>query len=115
MKRRLFKQIAIMGALLLCFSTAPEIKAQVDIYDVVGATDDIGRTERPAEKKEKASTDVKESAKESTEKPENTDVEDTKEILRDIRTMLLGILFATSWTAGAVTSGNFVKPFSKRV
>ena len=111
--KKTFKQIAIIGALLLCFSTAQSVKAeQIDIYDVVGATDDISKTEKPAAK-EKESTAVTENPQEASEKHVDTDVEDSKEILRDIRTMLLGILFATSWTAGAVTSGNFVKPFKR--
>lgn len=111
--KKTIKQIAVMGALLLCFTTAPRVKAeQIDIYDVVGATDDISNTEKPTSK-EKESTAVKVNPQESSEKPVNTDVEDTKEILKDIRTMLLGVLFATSWTAGAVTSGNFVKPFKR--
>ena len=111
------KLTGIMFALaFMTIITPVKINAQQDIYDVVGATDTIENEENTDEaSKKKVTTDVKADEKETSESVENSDVEDTKDILKDIRTMLLGILFACAWTAGAVTFGNFSSPFNKRV
>lgn len=85
-----------------------EVNAQKDIYDVVGATDTISNTDTEKKDSKKKETTDKETDKAETPKTlVSSDVEDTRDILKDIRTMELGILFACAWGAGAVTYGNF--------
>lgn len=117
MKKQIKKTaVTAIAFAFIVFAVPMTANAQKDIYDVVGATDTISNSDKTAAASKKKNITDKVTDKVETAKTlVNSDTEDTREILKDIRTMMLGILFVCAWTAGAVTYSNFGSTIARKV